>query len=411
MQSVSLPDHVPAHVPSNLVFDYDYHGDRYHGEGGAEARVHDSLQRLHNDAPEIFYTPKNGGHWVVRSFNRIADVVQDPEHFSAKEMQIPRIENPPYFIPLNVDPPNNLPYRQALMPAFSPRAVRDLEEKIRFWAAKIIDDALAKGDDVDFMAEISSIFPVSVFMELMGMPMDRLREFRGLSDAFFSTNDQNRIHELSAQIIGIMTEILMEKKEHPQDDLMSHILNIKIKGEPISLEEMQNMCFLLFLGGMDTVTNVTGFSFRQLAGMPELQQRLAENPEDISKFTDEGIRCFGVISNPRIVAKDCEMFGVQFKKDDMVLCLLPISGRDESVNKNAADFDIDRPKEDAQTLTFSKGPHLCIGHFLARTEIRVLTEEWFKQVTSFELVPGTELNFRAGFALAYNALPLRLSKR
>ncbi|MBQ0794889.1 cytochrome P450 [Zhongshania sp.] len=406
MQSVSLPDHTPDHVPAELVFNYDYHGDRYHGERDAEARIHDSLQRLHTDAPEIFYTPKNGGHWVVRSFQRISDVVQDPEHFSAKEMQIPRIENPPFFIPLNVDPPNNIPYRQALMPAFSPKAIRDLEGKIRYWAGSIIDDTLAKGNQFDFMGEVSSIFPVSVFMELMGMPMERLKEFRALSDSFFGTNDQTRIHELSAQIIGIMTEILMEKKENPKDDLMSHILTVKIKDQPISLEEMQNMCFLLFLGGMDTVTNVTGFSFRQLAGMPELQQRLQENPEDIAKFTDEGIRCFGVISNPRIVAKDCEMFGINFKKDDMILCLLPISGRDESVNKNASAFDIDRAKEDSQTLTFSKGPHLCLGHFLAKTEIRILAEEWVKRVKSFHLTEGKTLNFRAGFALAYHELPL-----
>lgn len=410
MSAVNLPDHIPGHVPEELVFDYNYHGDRYHGEPG-EARIHDSLQRLHDDAPEIFWTPKNGGHWVVASFQRISDVVQDYEHFSAKEMQIPRIENPPYFIPLNVDPPNNMPYRQALMPAFSPKAIRDLEVKIRYWASTLVEEALKKGNEFDFMAEIASVFPVSVFMELMGMPMDRLREFRALSDDFFSTNDQEKIHQLSGQIIMVMTEILMEKKENPQDDLMSKILEIKVNGQPISLEEQQNMCFLLFLGGMDTVTNVTGFTFRQMADMPELQQRVHNNPEDIAKCAEEGIRMFGVISNPRIVAKDFEKFGIQFRKDEMVLCLLPISGRDKRANNNAQVFDIDRPKEDANTLTFSKGPHLCLGSFLAKAEIRILCEEWFKRVESFEVSPGTTLNFRTGFALAYDALPLTVKAK
>ncbi|MGB1906722.1 MAG: cytochrome P450, partial [Spongiibacter sp.] len=368
------------------------------------------LQVLHDEAPPVFYTPRNGGHWVVTRFDEIKKVVEDYEVFSAKEMQIPRIENPPYFIPLNVDPPNNIPYRQALMPAFSPKAIKALEAKIRQWAGEIIDNALAKGDGFDFIQEVASVYPVSIFMELMGMPMDRLWEFRNLSDEFFSTNDQQKIHQLSGQIIMAMTEILEQKKAAPADDLMSHILNIKVKGEPISLEEMQNMCFLLFLGGMDTVANVTGYSFRQLANMPELQQRLHDNPADIAKFTDEAIRMFGVISNPRIVAKDAEVFGVKFKKDDMVLCLLPISGRDDRKNGNPHVFDIDRSKEDGHTLTFSSGPHMCLGSFLARSEIRILVEEWFKRVARYEIVPGTELGYRTGFSLALTELPLNTVK-
>ena len=404
--SSPIAEHVPGHVPESLVFNYDYQGDpRVNDE------VHTSLQTLHNDAPAVFYTPKNGGHWVVTRFDEMKKVVENYENFSAKEMQIPRIENPPFFIPLNLDPPNNIAFRQALMPAFSPRAIKSLEDKVRLWAGKLIDEALNKGDEFDFVKEIASVYPVSIFMELMGMPMDRLWEFRELSDAFFSTNDQEKIHQLSAQIIMTMTEILMAKKEQPADDLMTKILDIKVNGEPISLEEMQNMCFLLFLGGMDTVANVTGYTFRQLANMPELQQRLQDNPEDIPKFSEEGIRLFGVISNPRIVAQDCEVFGIQFKKDDMVLCLLPISGRDDRKNNNPNVFDIDRSKDDASTLTFSSGPHMCLGSFLARTEIRILVEEWCKRVKSFEITPGTNLSFRMGFSLALNGLPLSVQKR
>ena len=404
--SSPIAEHVPGHVPESLVFNYDYQGDpRVNDE------VHTSLQTLHNDAPAVFYTPKNGGHWVVTRFDEMKKVVENYENFSAKEMQIPRIENPPFFIPLNLDPPNNIAFRQALMPAFSPRAIKSLEDKVRLWAGKLIDEALNKGDEFDFVKEIASVYPVSIFMELMGMPMDRLWEFRELSDAFFSTNDQEKIHQLSAQIIMTMTEILMAKKEQPADDLMTKILDIKVNGEPMSLEEMQNMCFLLFLGGMDTVANVTGYTFRQLANMPELQQRLQDNPEDIPKFSEEGIRLFGVISNPRIVAQDCEVFGIQFKKDDMVLCLLPISGRDDRKNNNPNVFDIDRSKDDASTLTFSSGPHMCLGSFLARTEIRILVEEWCKRVKSFEITPGTNLSFRMGFSLALNGLPLSVQKR
>ena len=125
---VSIPDHIPPH----LVFDYNYHSD-----ARVNAEVHTSLETLHDDAPDVFFTPYNGGHWVITRHDTISDIVRDPEHFSASEMQIPRIENPPMFIPLNLDPPKNIPYRQALMPAFSPKAIKALEGKIRYWAGKL----------------------------------------------------------------------------------------------------------------------------------------------------------------------------------------------------------------------------------------------------------------------------------
>ncbi len=390
---------VPSHVSPDRVFDFDIRGD-----AKVSSNVHDDYATLHEKAPEVFYTPRNGGHWMITSHDIIGQVVRDPEHFSANEQQIPRIENPPTFIPLSLDPPHNVPYRQALMPHFSPKAVKAMEEKVRYWAAKLIDDVVEKGE-CDFVYDIASVFPVSIFMEFMGMPMDRLREFRALSDAFFSTNEQEKIHELSVQIIGVMMEIMAEKKANPADDLMSHLLEVKIEGgRKLRDDEIQNMCFLLFLGGMDTVANVTAFTYRHLAQDTDLQKRLAENPDDIQYFVDEGLRLFGVINTPRIVAKDCEKFGVTFKKGDMVLNILPVSGRDPKKMDNPNTFDIDRQKR--EYLTFSTGPHLCIGHFLARTELRILTEEWVKRIPSFRLKPSVEHDYRLGLALALVNLPV-----
>ncbi len=136
-----------------------------------------------------------------------------------------------------------------------------------------------------------------------------------------------------------------------------------------------------------------------------MQGRLAADPTLIPKFVDEGLRCFGVINTPRLVVKDCERFGVKFKTGDMVLCLLSMTGRDDRVNGNAARFDIDR--EHGQHLTFSTGPHLCIGHILARTEIRVLTEEWVKRVPRFAAKPGVRHGFRIGTVTAIQSLPLQ----
>jgi len=321
-----------------------------------------------------------------------------------REMQIPRVPNPPVFIPLSLDPPVNLPYRQALMPSFSPKAVKEMEEKIRHWAQQIVAD-VADGGECDFVRDVSELFPVSIFMELMGMDLSRLREFRDLAETFFHVqNDAAKLGEVSGRIIGIMTEYIEQKKTHPDNGLISQLLKARINDRPIEMGELQNMCFLLFAGGLHTVTNVLGFSYWQLAQMPALQQRLAADPTLIPKFVEESLRMFGVILTPSFSQSFATIRGVKFREGEMVLCMLPLAGTDERVNADPMRFDIDRDQR--EYLTFSKGTHLCVGHFLARAEMRILTEEWLKRVPSFHLKPGAKQHYSPSTGLGITSVPL-----
>ena len=397
---MDAPLSLPEHVSPDRVFDFDIYADPRVTED-----VQASYARILADAPDVFWTPQNGGHWMVKRYDAIREILHDYEHFSAREMPIPRVPNPPYMIPLNVDPPANIPYRQALMPMFSPKAVRAMEPKIRDWAIKIIESVSDKGE-CDFLHDVSSLFPVSVFMELMGMPLDRLREFRDLANAFFEAHDKESIQKLSAQILTEFTAFIDDRLANPGGtDLITHLLTADVVGDrKLNRDEVLAMCFVLFLGGMDTVTNVTAFSMRQLARDPAMQKLLAEQPNRIPDFIDEGIRCFSVINPPRICAKETERFGVKFMPGDMVLNLHSIAGLDDRANAQPFDFDIDR--KESNHLTFSAGPHLCVGQILARAEILALVEEWLKRIPSFRPKPGAKNGFRIGKVLAIHALPL-----
>lgn len=389
---------IPGHVTADRVFDFDMYLD---------PRITNDLHRdffnLHKNAPDLYYTPHHGGHWVTTRYDLIEKMVQNPEVFSAREMQFPRIENPPLLIPLNLDPPENIPYRQLLMPFFSPKNVKTMEGKIRHWAKKIVDEVAPRGE-CDFLYDVSKVFPVSIFMEFMGMPLEKLREFRELAERFFKAHTQEEFHELSGLIIGSMTEVIEQKQRQPDEGLISYMLASEIEGRKLRLDEIQNMCYLLFLGGMDTVTNVTGFAYRELALRPDIQQRLADDLSLAGRFVEESLRCFGVVNTPRLINKDFEIDGVQLKAGEMMLCCLPMAGRDLDHNANGNHFDLDREKPDY--LTFSKGPHLCVGHFLARAEMRILTEEWVKQIPRFEAVPGVDHGCRLGTVMGIDSLPL-----
>ncbi|WP_422059665.1 cytochrome P450 [Sphingopyxis sp.] len=397
MSAAALP--VPDYIPAHLVFDFDIYGDPRIGED-----VQGTYAAALEDAPDIFWTRLNGGHWIVKSFDGISQIVLDPEHFSVREMQIPRVENPPFFIPLSLDPPDNLPYRRAMMPMFGPNAIKALEPRIREWAAGFVDAVAANGQ-CDFQADVSKVFPVTVFMELMGMDLARLQDFRHLAENFFSAQgDGAEISRLSGLILGELKALIEAKRAAPDDKLMSHFVHVDIDGKTMSDDEILAMSFVLFLGGMDTVTNVTGFAFQQLAQMPDVQARLAADPSLIPAFADEAVRLYGVVNTPRLVVKDKQIGEAQFREGAMVLNILCLGSRDPAKFDQPNIFDLDRKK--TAHLTFSSGPHLCVGHVLGRAELRILTEEWIKRIPSFQATPGERHAFRIGTVMALESLPL-----
>jgi cytochrome P450 len=390
---------VPEHVRPEQVFEFDIYGDER-----IRHDLHVGYAKLHDTAPAVFYTPANGGHWMVMRHDMMVEIVKDPEHFSVAEMQIPRVKNPPRFIPLSLDPPENLPYRQLLMPTFSPKRVAILEPQMKAFAAELVDAVASKGE-CDFVAAISSRFPVGIFMRLMGMPWERFDEFRRITDEHFRAVGSEAVAASMAEISHELKVLLAQRRAEPRDDLMTFLINAQIGGRPITEAELMSICVLLFIAGLDTVTNAMSFGCRYAAGDPALQERLRRDPAAVDLFVEEVIRLFGVVNTPRLVVQDVERFGVQFRRGDMVLSMLPMAGWDASKNEKPGVFDLDRPNR--THLTFSTGPHLCLGHFLARSELKTLFREWFARIPEFHIPPQSTFGIRCGTVMSMRSLPLR----
>lgn len=389
---------VPDHVSSEQVFDFDIYTDQ-----SILDDLHASYARLHESAPRVFYTPANGGHWIITRHDDIVSVVTDPEHFSAREMQIPRVPNPPLMIPLSLDPPENMPYRRILMPFFSPKAVGEMSRQIEKHAKATIASVAKKGT-CNFVEDVAARFPVTVFMEFMGFPLERFEDFRTLAEEYFRAVGGEAVERAAVKITTEMMAVIQLRTSEPKDDLISKLVASEIDGRKLNMEELVAICMLLFFGGLDTVTNASSFCARFLAVNPQLQERLIKDPASIEPFVEEGIRMFGVVNTPRIVRKDCERFGVKFRVGDMVLCNLPLAGWDENKNAHPEVFDIDR--KNRSYLIFSTGPHLCLGHFLARVEMRVLFTEWIQQIGRFKLADGFKPRYRGGTVMALESLQL-----
>jgi len=105
---------VPAHVPPGHVVDFDYVNP-----GGLDTgTVYDSLDRLHA-GPDLQWTPRNGGHWIVTRAEDIRWVQENYQIFSHEYFAIPRTSMRVHMPPLTVDPPLHARYRAVFNPFFT----------------------------------------------------------------------------------------------------------------------------------------------------------------------------------------------------------------------------------------------------------------------------------------------------
>ena len=175
----------PDHVPDAAVYDFDMFHDP-----ALVANPHARILELARTAPKIFWTPRNGGHWIFQGQHAVWDAARDPDSFSNEsvpheEMKAilasvpPGSPHVPIPYPLMLDPPLHNMYRQPLQQVFSPKTVMGLKDDIRALAAALIDDMSATGG-CDFMAAVAEPLPVQIFLKMFGLPLDMMPAYRAL---------------------------------------------------------------------------------------------------------------------------------------------------------------------------------------------------------------------------------------
>jgi cytochrome P450 len=83
-----VPDRVgrPAHVPEDVVYDFDiYRFPTHNGEFQLAL-----LELRKEEIPPVFWTPRNGGHWIATRAADIKRVLSDPATFSSNKSSVPK---------------------------------------------------------------------------------------------------------------------------------------------------------------------------------------------------------------------------------------------------------------------------------------------------------------------------------
>ena len=276
----------PAHVPIEAVYDFDMYRDP-----GLLRDPHERIREMLREAPPVFWTPRNQGHWMVIGHKENYIVSRDSESFTSSMLTgeraaamlagVPKdFGHIPKATPINMDPPLHTIYRAPLQAAFSPKAMLARKESVRALANKLIDAVIDQGQ-CDFIPDIAEPLPVQVFLTMLGLPLERAAELRALVLVFMAP--ASSIMDIIFSMRKVADEMKGEieaRRTDPKDDLISLLWRSEIEGKPMTFELMEDYAVLLFIAGLEHGDQRHGLRHPpSRTETPAFQNELRANPK------------------------------------------------------------------------------------------------------------------------------------
>lgn len=387
----------PAHVPPEVVVDFDYREPPGHATD-----VHRAWKALHG-GPDIVWTPRHGGHWIATRAADIDVMQTDHTRFSYRYMTIPKMPEAPQLAPLEYDPPDHTKYRQLLSPAFGPAVMQRLDSDLRRLTIELLEEIVPRGR-CDFFADFAKRLPVITFLRLVDLPLSDREHLLELTE--LSVRPKSEADRVAAftGLEAYTQHWIAERRRNPGPDLFSRMVNAKFDGRPINDHELRGMLMNVIFGGLDTVTSALTFSAHCLATQPGVRAELQADPSLMPNAIEEFLRRFGIPNTARLITHDFEYHGLQFREGEQILLSKTLHGLDD--RRYADPLRVDIRRDIRRHAAFGDGPHRCPGSFLARMELRIFMEEWFARVPDFRVTEGEQVRTASGPVNGMLYLPL-----
>src|SRR3546814_934608 len=163
------------------------------------------------------------------------------------------------------------------------------EPRIREIIGGMIDQFAASGE-VDIAYEFGRVFPVRVFLDLMGFPFTMFEQFLDWEWNILHEDAIEKKAEALRGVLAYLRGFIADKQADPDDTLGSYIANGSIDGKQLTEDEVIGMTWFLWLGGLDTVASTVSQMFRRLAIPPELQTQIREAKGPLNSAVEEFLR-------------------------------------------------------------------------------------------------------------------------
>lgn len=313
---------------------------------------------------------------------------------------------------LVADPPDHTRLRRLVAAAFTRGRVEALRPRVTEIAEKLADTVAAAGQ-ADLVESYTSVLPVQVICELLGVREREQGQFRDWTRKTLGSDPAER-HEGFVSLNGYLAELAAEKRRVPGDDLLSALVAVRDEQDGrLSEEELVGTASLLVMAGHDTTVNLLGNAMVALFDHPGQARLLRERPELIKGAVEEFLRFdTSVEYTPmRFAARDIELGGARIARGDIVVVSLTSANRSDPALAAAERDILDVSRPAARHLAFGYGIHRCLGAPLAQLEAEVGIGTLLRRFPGIRpLVPTAELSWiPAGMMRGPVSLPVSVT--
>ncbi|AOS62021.1 cytochrome P450 family protein [Actinoalloteichus hymeniacidonis] len=321
--------------------------------------------------------PTDGPVWIVTTEALAKEVCSHPD--IAKDPAFA----PPYWDPAEaglertaaeqpslttLDGPAHAELRRAHAPLFSAKRIRAQSDRIHQIARELLTEAAARGPVVDLMAGFTTRYPLTVLLDLLGIPLDLVDE---ATDACLMM--VNGVRGDQGKAIGALAELAAEGLRADSHGLAAELRDRLPAGTAEA--ELRYHLFALIFAGQLTTDSAVGFLIARALG------EAAPHQDTVHDLVDETLRQHAPapFSLWRFTTTEVELAGVRLPARTPLL--VDILG-----------INTDPARTSGTDLTFGSGAHFCIGAQLAREELRAVVTVLRTDFPAARLaMPATEI--------------------
>jgi cytochrome P450 len=394
---------------------------------------HATFARLRNEEPVSWVEEAEGtgsGFWAVTKYRDIIEVSRDVDTFTSRQgirlEEMDQEETVARQTMMEQDAPEHTRLRRLVSRGFTRRRVEEYEDQIRELAAEVVTEAVAKGR-FDFVEDIATQLPMKMLGRLLGTPDDDGMFLVEQGDALLGNTDPDFTDHVIDQtdtdefrlipfrspagirLFDYARKQAAVRRENPTEDIISQLLAETTDGSVLTEHEFNNFFTLLVAAGNDTTRYTMTGGLLALLQRPHLIDQLRDADDALwQTAVDEILRWTSVTTHFRRTAtRDTELGGANIKAGDKVVVFFISGDFDDEQFEDPFTFDITRDPNDH--MAFGRGgPHLCLGAWLARMEVRVTLQEFLKRVDSVEQV-GQQRYLRSNFIAGIKSLPIEVT--
>lgn len=367
------------------------------------------------DRDPVHRVPDNGDgedYWVLSRFKHVFDAAVDAGSFSSAqgltfaygEREKIGVEAPIVMM----DPPEHTSLRKLAIKRFTPKAVRDLDPLIREFVVERVERLREVGEG-DVVVELLKPLPSLVVAHFLGVPREDRVLFDRWTQAIVAANaegDVTSAGDAVGEMFVYFTGLIEKRRNDPGEDMISALVHGRLNtGEDVSPAKILGMGFTMVTGGNDTTTGLLGGALELLTRHPDQRALLLEDGARVPNAIEEFLRLTAPVQGlARTTTRDVEIDGTTIPKGRKTMLLYASANRDErEFGPTAEECDVTRKIK--RLMTFSYGPHHCIGAAAARLQARIAIDELLARCPEFSVDADAGRYASGSFVRRYVSLP------